>query len=1368
VRTLLPAVLLYLSPSLLGPADAQMVKGEVTAVVENGFARLVFTLAEEVQSQVQAANGVLIITFQRPVQVAVDKLALGAPGYVGMARRDPDAKGIRIALTRKAKVSSVAVAEQLFVDLLPETWSGLPPGLPREVVEELSRRALQADKKVRQQQALLLQTKMKSIRVRVASQPTFMRYVFDLPEPTRVVAHDEMDKLSLTFAAPFKFDLADAKATLPSSIEAIDSETSVETTKVRFSFAGKVDVRTFREESSFVVDVTPTESRSRLGEAPPSSDPLSVLAADLAETMKAPQALPVPIQSARPLAADVETQRRAPAQNIRRGAATRTAASMPPPAGSDERQTEPAQATSSPETFERGANAEKPSSAPAQNIPHGGAMRTAAPLPRPAGSDGRQVEPAQPPSSPETSERGADAQMPRSAPAQNIPPGAATRTAAPLLRPAGSDERQVAAEPAQPPSSPETSERGADPQMPRSVPLQNVPRGAVMRNAARLPRSAGSDGRQVEPAPSASSPEISQRGADAEPAAPPPSTASNEPATPSWSPVVATARNGEPDSAAPIHVATKRIGDSLSMLLPFGRATPAAIFSRADALWLVFDTDAAIALGQLDRDPSGTIKSASVTRGDDFAVVRIKLERPRLVSAKTDGTHWVVTVGAAATDPTQPLGVRRQVVGSARSGLSLSLDEPRHLHRIKDPDAGDELLVVTALGPAQGFVNGLDFVEFRVLASTHGVVLQPISDDLAAELAPDRVLVSRPKGLTLSAVRDEGAPAKSGQPYRPHVFNTQTWGFDRHTEFRERSMELLRAAAEASEAKRQFARVELARFYLARDMAVEAKAVLDVVLMGRPPLPEDSSTLVLRAVAQIMMGRLDSAVKDLNHPFIASQHDAALWRAVAHSRQGKWGEAGEGFRTLGVSLGTLPLELRRMTLKEMVLASIESGDVTGATSRVREFEAMGVPRELEAPLAVLNGRLAEALGHIDDALRAYQAAADSWDRPAAAQGRLRELVLQHRIGKLQRIPAVAALETLTTVWRGDETEIEALHLLSQLYTEEGRHRDAFHVMRTALAAHPGSDMTRRIQDEAAENFDSLFLSGKGDALPPIDALALFYDFRDLTPIGRRGDEMIRRLADRLVTVDLLDQAAELLQHQVEHRLEGAARAQVAARLAGVYLLNYKPDRALATLRTTRTAAVANDLRQQRLLLEARALSDLGRHDVAIEVVASLPGPEAPRLHADILWAGKRWREAAEQIERMFGERWRDFSPFTAGERRDVLRAAIGYALGEDSLGLARFRERYAAKMSEGPDGRAFDVVTVPIGGEGSELRDIVRSIAATDTLDLFLRDLRARLFTGAAISLGPGSQNNAPPTRTAEPATTGTVTPRTAARDAPR
>ena len=63
------------------------------------------------------------------------------------ARRDPDGKGIRIALARKVTMNSMAAGERLFVDLLPDTWTGLPPGLPRDVIEELARRAREAETK---------------------------------------------------------------------------------------------------------------------------------------------------------------------------------------------------------------------------------------------------------------------------------------------------------------------------------------------------------------------------------------------------------------------------------------------------------------------------------------------------------------------------------------------------------------------------------------------------------------------------------------------------------------------------------------------------------------------------------------------------------------------------------------------------------------------------------------------------------------------------------------------------------------------------------------------------------------------------------------------------------------------------------------------------------------------------------------------------------------------------------------------------------------------------------------------------------------------------------------------------------------------
>jgi hypothetical protein len=244
--------------------------------------------------------------------------------------------------------------------------------------------------------------------------------------------------------------------------------------------------------------------------------------------------------------------------------------------------------------------------------------------------------------------------------------------------------------------------------------------------------------------------------------------------------------------------------------------------------------------------------------------------------------------------------------------------------------------------------------------------------------------------------------------------------------------------------------------------------------------------------------------------------------------------------------------------------------------------------------------------------------------------------------------------------------------------------------------------------------------------------------------------MIRRLADRLVAVDLLDQAAELLQYQVDHRLEGAARAQVAAKLAMVYLMNRKPDKAIAALRSTRIADLSGELRQQRLLLEARAQSDIGRYELALEIISNISGREVIRLRSDIYWAARRWRESAEQIELYYGDRYRDFKALNSVEKSDVIRAAVGYALAEDVIGVARFREKYAPLMSGEADKLAFDVASKPAAVSSGEFSTIAKMAASVDTLDGFLRDMKTRFPDATA-------RTTIPPGAKADPESTGSL-----------
>ncbi|HUI97159.1 MAG TPA: tetratricopeptide repeat protein [Xanthobacteraceae bacterium] len=1192
-----------------GPARAEPVRADISVDTSGGFARIVFRFSEEIDADVKLANNILVVTFKTQVSTNVDRLALDARGYVNAARRDPDGMAVRMAIGRKVQLHSMMVAERLFVDLMPDGWAGAPPPLPQEVVEELVKRARVAERKEREQEVLKRERQLPLTPVHVSHQPTFSRYVFALPDLMPVTTERDQDKLTVVFGRLLKFDLANAKYPLPPMVKAIDSKPGEQSTSVTFSLIGKVDVRTFRDDNNYIVDVLTIDGKPRREDA-------------------IPQAGPAP---PRPQA--------------------KAAAEPAAPTGGDLPQT-PAPQAAAPQSVPAAVAAPAPAAAQPAPAP----VVAAAPAPPAA-----QPAPAPPP-------------VARPAPQPAAPPAPAPAAAMPVVPPAA-------------------------------------------------------------PAPAAS-----EAAAPKLAATPPPA----ETAPPPAAPKAAAARG--PD--APIVVTLGHLGDHLKLTFPFAAPTPAAVFRRADALWMVFDTAQAIELGDLTNSTSHMIRAATVASEHDGKVVRITLERPQLASVVQEGNAWVVKIGDVALDATRPLAIVRNTTSGARATAIIPFEDPRTVYRLTDPDAGDTLYVVTALAPARGFLKQQDFIEFHALASAHGVAIAPTADDLSVELAADKVVIGRPGGLALSAAAPASGSAKAAG-YRPLVFDSQLWGFDQEAHFQDRQMNLVNAAAGAPDNRRAAARFELARFYLARALYEEAKGVLDVALGDDHPTADDPTGLVLRAVANIMMLRSEEALRDLANPVIGNQHDAQIWRAVAYTQQGKWAEARESFRDLDASLGTLPIELQRLVLEDALEASIKARDFAAAANELNEFDQVGLTSAIAPEVAVLHGELAEALGKNEDALTAYRAAADSHNRPAAAAGRLRETALRYQLGDLRRDDVINDLETLTTIWRGDDTEVEALQLLARLYTEEQRYRDAFHVMRTAIRAHPNSDRTRRIQEEAASTFDSLFLAGKGDGMPAVDALSLFYDYRELTPIGRRGDEMIRRLTDRLVSVDLLDQATELLQHQVDHRLQGAARAQVATRLAVIYLMDHKPDRALATLRATRMASLPNELRNQRLLIEARALSDSGRHEVALEVIANIEGREAIRLRSDILWAARRWREAAEQLELLYGDRWRDWRPLNDAERSDLLRAALGYALGDDKLGLDRFAGKYAAKMAEGPDRHAFEVLSSSEHADSQEFREIARAVAAVDTLEAFLRDMRARYpetgsFTPVDAAFGPPQQSRAP------------------------
>ena len=1189
----LAAGLILTGLTFSGACRAEPVKGEATFSAAGGYARLVLKLAEDVGSEVTTAGSIIVIRFKRPVDIPVDKLSDAVPDYVGSARRDPDGSAIRLSLARRVTINTMTAGERIFVDLLPDTWTGQPPGLPLDVVRELAERARAAERALRQQRASAEAKQKPPIRVRASVQPTFVRFVFEMPDGVGASSVLNDQKLTIMFNAMLTFDLADAKVAAPSSIESINQKIEGDQSAVEVALIGDVDVHSFREDKNYIIDVAFQQPEK-------------------------PSALP----------------------------------------------------------------------SPAAEVPHA-AVSAAPALAAPAAT------------APAASGKPADA-----------PP--ASRQSGEIAPPASETLAQQARIEMKPAAAPKTAP------------------------AAETPTPVSAPASKETAAPAAETP-------------PKMTLAASEPAAETRSPPATAAGEGAVDAT--------RSSDGLSLTFSFAAATPAAMFRRADTVWLVFDSEKPIDIGPIRSKGGSIIADVSQLPLEKGQAIRIRLSRPQLPSLTGEdqpgGANWTVTFADTMRTPSQPLLAIRNIADPALANVTVPLARPGLLHRLVDPDAGDTLMVVTAPPPVRGFIKRQDFVELSLLESIHGVAVHPNSDDVTAEIAPDKIILGRPGGLTLSsaAFGAERAPTAARA-----IFDVAEWRKNQAENFVARLDALVAAAAAAEPDQRTPARIDLAGFYMSRGMYAEAKGVLDLVLADSKSGVEDPVALIVHAVASTLMGRPELGLKDLANPAIGTNYDSQLWKALAYARQGKWAEAREKFKNVEFAITSLPIELQRIVISEAMRCSLEVRDYSGAAKRSSDLDVIGLPSDLKPAISVLRGRLAEALGHDRDALDNYRTAVESSDRAAATEARLLEIVLRQKRDDIDQAEALRQLETLSVTWRGDGLEVKTLQMLARIYSEVGRYGESFAAARTATRLQPNSEISRQGQDAAAALFAQLFLSPKGDDLPPVDALGMFYEYRELTPIGRRGDEMIRRLADRLVAVDLLDQASELLQYQVDKRLEGAARAQVAARLAMVYLTNRKPDRAIAALRTTRIADLSGELRQQRLLLEARALSDVGRYGLALDIISNISGREAIRLRSDIYWASRRWREASEQIELHYADRWRDFKPLNTVEKGDVIRAVVGYALAEDAIGLARFREKYAPLMSGEADRAAFETASKPAAANSAEFAQIAKMAASVDTLEGFIREMKIRFPDATARA--PAS----PEMAKGDPAHTGSLPAITAKR----
>lgn len=792
----------------------------------------------------------------------------------------------------------------------------------------------------------------------------------------------------------------------------------------------------------------------------------------------------------------------------------------------------------------------------------------------------------------------------------------------------------------------------------------------------------------------------------------------------------------------------------------------AAAFRRGEAIWLLFDATGNIDLTGVSR-AGRRHQNIEVVRGEGVIGVRIPAPPDILVSANAHDNTWSFTLGARATGG-ERAELLRQIESDGRAQLRVAFGRDGNVRWIADPEVGDRIAVALIGGPARGVDTRRATVEAAVLPSAHGAVVEPRADGVTAAFDHGNLVVTRGAGLiatpTTAAAADAHAPrseAAAALEAAMHgdVADPATSAQPGMTlaDVRDRIDVLTRAAADEGvrEGAPVEARMELARFLLQNEFAAETLGALRIVAINQGELVEiDPEFRLMRAAANVMMGRTGAAAQDLSASALANNPSAALWRGYAAAQRREWGEARREFERGAAGLEEHPPAWRARFQLALAESALELNDYAAAEAAARASFGQASDPHLRLTARLIEARIAAARGANDQALVILDELGRSADEEVAVRASVEAIRVRRATGLMRAIDAVEPLEALRFRWRGDTVELAVVGMLGEAYSELGRWREALSTMRIAADRFPADPAARQLRADMSNLFERLFLDGEADRLEPIQALGLFYEFSDLTPVGPNGDRIVRLLSGRLVHVDLLEQAAQLLQHQVNERLHGLSKAQVAADLAAIYLMDRKPDQALVALASSRQPNMPQTLLADRRILEARALLDLGRLDAAVELVERDRSEDAQRVRAEAAWRARDWERAATELRGVLAARSRA-QPLDDHGRQAVLRTAVALTLAGNDDGVRALYREYAGDMANTAQADAFEVVAAGIQADGAAIRDVARAVARTDLLDRFMQRLRTNMTAEAALSAAANAaQTPAPAPTPGQPAPT--------------
>ncbi len=710
----------------------------------------------------------------------------------------------------------------------------------------------------------------------------------------------------------------------------------------------------------------------------------------------------------------------------------------------------------------------------------------------------------------------------------------------------------------------------------------------------------------------------------------------------------------------------------------------AAVFRRIGYLWIVFDKSTKVDVLALEEAAGGVIRKVQQISATSGTVLRMTTSEGINPSLSRSGLSWLINFKKQNFESLTPIEVTAQPEAPAGARIFVPIAEPKDPIGVTDPDVGDNLVIVPVTPLSHGVAVEYSYPEVRVLKSIQGVVISPITDNLRIRSLSKGIEMASSTPLNITSVsagvlNDLAGSKRGAVGSLSRVLDLGKWDVPDLKAFMLRKQELQINLAAAKNAKdEQERRLELAQFYFANAFAPEVLGVLKATADTDPLIVDSAEFRLLRGGASYLMYRFADAIKDLGHSSLDELDEGAFWRAAVIAKSGEMMGAAQELQRTGTITKPYPKQLRIIMDTLVTDAVVSLGDTQQGKEYIKALKLIGLTENQLAEVSFIEGKLLEVDGDEDAALLKWKEVLETDNPPTRYKATIARVDMLLKVNRMEPQDAIEELERLRFAWRGDKDEFNLLRRLGGLYLDTNNYRSGLQVLRQAATYYRENKDAPKVTQKMSDTFKSLYLKGEADRLPPLTAIALYDEFKELTPAGHLGDEMIQNLADRLVKVDLLFMAADLLEKQLKFRLKGIEKSRVGMNLALIYALDQEYEKVIQALNTSQEPNLPKELVDGRLHLRAQALIDLNQQSAALLLLKSDNSLNADLLRSDLYWRIKDWRSAASSLQNVVRQ-----SGIKAGEELSeenaakVLNLTTAYTLSGNERAIRRVRNDFS-------------------------------------------------------------------------------------------